>query len=209
MSQQIRRDYKRSLREPIDVRFAERADVPSFHELYCKTASRQGVEPMALPYLYAMWDALRPRGWIQIAMANVDGVDVAGSAVTCFGDLITGRFLGFDPTRVPRGFRPNEALVWAIVEWARKHGYRWLDVGGLERDDAVMLSQGVTPPSRHKNQKVGMGGVAVLFPEPLELIRNPVLRTARRLLRGNAAGRALRKSFERRARTEGPESRNQ
>src|SRR5205823_1665773 len=111
-------------------------------------------------------DRTREHGWRH----------VAGSCVTCFGEVVTGRFLGFDPARVPKRCRPNEALVWAIVKWAGARGYRWLDVGGLDRDDAIKLASGVQPHFPYKNQKIGLGGVPIVYPEPLELIRNPVLR---------------------------------
>src|SRR5207244_4627560 len=69
---------------------------------------------------------------------------------------LTGRFLGFDPTRLPARARPNEKLVWSIIEWGAARGCRWLDVGGLDRADARALAAGVKPRGPHKNSKIGL-----------------------------------------------------
>ena len=102
-------------------------------------------------------------------IADVNGVDVAGNMVSCFGDTVTGRWLGFDATRLQKRLRPNEALIWSAISWARERGCRWLDVGGVDR------AMGPTPvpsadPGAAPGQvplKLRFGGTAVVYPEPL------------------------------------------
>ncbi|MGO9877427.1 MAG: lipid II:glycine glycyltransferase FemX [Acidimicrobiia bacterium] len=192
MSKHTRRDVRQSFREPINVRFATRADLGSFYELYCCTAVRQSFTPLPFRYLEHMWDELHPGGHLEILMADVNGVDVSGNMISCFGDTITGRWLGFDATRVQQRLRPNEALIWAAMSWARARGCRWLDVGGVNR--AIVASSDQLP------LKLRFGGTSVAYPEPLKLIVNPVLRRAYRVVGSNESVRRLRRSLARHAR---------
>jgi lipid II:glycine glycyltransferase (peptidoglycan interpeptide bridge formation enzyme) len=192
MSKHTRRDVRQSFREPINVRFATRADLRSFYELYCCTAARQAFTPLPFRYLEHMWDELHPGGRLEILIADVNGVDVSGNMISCFGDTITGRWLGFDATRVQQRLRPNEALIWAAMNWARARGCRWLDVGGVNR--AIVASADQVP------LKLRFGGTAFAYPEPLKLIVNPVARRAYRVVGSNDSVRRLRRSLARRAR---------
>jgi len=192
MSKHTRRDVRQSFREPINVRFATRADLRTFYELYCCTAARQAFTPLPFRYLEHMWDELHPDGRLEILMADVNGVDVSGNMISCFGDTITGRWLGFDATRVQQRLRPNEALIWAAMSWARARGCHWLDVGGVNR--AIVARADQLP------LKLRFGGTSVAYPEPLKLIVNPVARRAYRVVGSNESVRRLRRSLARRAR---------
>jgi lipid II:glycine glycyltransferase (peptidoglycan interpeptide bridge formation enzyme) len=203
MSKHTRRDVKQSFREPINIRFATRADLPSFYELYCCTAARQQFSPMPFRYLEDMWDELHPQGRLDVLMADVNGLDVAGNMVSCFGDTVTGRWLGFDAARLQKRLRPNEALIWAVLTWARERGCRWLDVGGVNRAISPDLSAVGAPDVAHDQLpiKLRFGGAAMYYPDPLKLIVNPYLRVAYRMVGSNQRVRRLRRSLTSRART--------
>jgi lipid II:glycine glycyltransferase (peptidoglycan interpeptide bridge formation enzyme) len=200
MSKHTKRDFRQSLRGPVSVRFATRADLGSFHELYSATAARQQFTPWSLSYVEAVWDELRPKGQIEILMADVEGTDVAGNMVSCFGDVITGRIVGFDPARLQGRIRPNEALKWEVIQWGREHGYRWLDVGGVRREDAETVEREGEIAGEKAVLKMRLGGSALLYPEPLQLIRNPVLRAGYRVAGSPKVVTAARRTVERRLR---------
>ena len=199
MAPQTRKDFKRSLKAPIDLRTGGLDDLASFHDLYCTTAHRHEFPPLPLEYFERLLSELAPGEYAHLTVASHEGTDVAASICTRFGDVVTGRFSGFDPDRLPPRVRPNEALVWAAGVWGAEHGARWLDLGGAHRDEVVALASEV-PHEHGSSRKSGMGGTPVLFPEPCELIPNPVLRAGRKLMDGNATTRKLRKSFEQRVR---------
>jgi lipid II:glycine glycyltransferase (peptidoglycan interpeptide bridge formation enzyme) len=192
MSKHTRHDVRQSFREPVRVRFATRTDLPSFYELYCCTAARQAFTPLPYRYLEHMWDELHPGGHLEILMADVNGVDVSGNMVSCFADTVTGRWLGFDAARLHQRLRPNEALIWAAMSWARARGCRWLDVGGVNQ--ATMATSEQLP------LKLRFGGHPVAYPEPLKLIVNPYLRAVYRVVGSNESVRRFRHSAARRAR---------
>jgi len=192
MSKHTRRDVRQSFREPIRIRFATRADLGTFYELYCCTAARQAFTPLPFRYLEDMWDELHPSGRLEILMADVNGVDVSGNMVSCFADTVTGRWLGFDAARLHQRLRPNEALIWAAMSWARARGCRWLDVGGV--------NQATIAASEQLPLKLRFGGAPLAYPEPLKLIVNPFLRAVYRVVGSNESVRRFRRSVARRAR---------
>jgi lipid II:glycine glycyltransferase (peptidoglycan interpeptide bridge formation enzyme) len=200
MSKHTRRDFKQSLRGPTSVRFATRAELGSFHELYCATAARHGFTPWSLRYIESVWDELSPTGQVAVVLADVDGTDVAGNMATCFGDIATGRLVGFDPSRLTARIRPNEALQWALMEWGRTRGLHWLDVGGVRRDDALALARNDGPVGDQQTLKMRLPGTPIIYPEPLQLIGNPMLRIAYRTLGSRKSLHTLRTLVQRRLR---------
>jgi hypothetical protein len=153
-------------------------------------------------YFDSLWDHLHHRGSVQLLLADVDGTDVAGNVVSCFGDVVTGRFLGFDPRRLPKRLRPAEALVWGYLSWARANGYGYLDVGGVDRTEAMKVAHAddAEPICEDAIQRFRFGGEPVVYPEPLELIQNRVLRAGLRARNTHRVVHRVRPSIERRAR---------
>ncbi len=200
MNRHTRREFRQSLRAPVAVRSATRDDLASFYDLYCVTAARHDFSPWSRQYVEKLWDELRPNGQVEVLLAAVDGVDIAGSLVTRFGDTVTGRIVGFDPQRLTARVRTNEALMWGVMEWARNQQLRWLDVGGVAREDALHIAADATPDGDHNTLKLRLGGVPLLYPEPLELVGNPMVRVGYRVLGSRKVVYALRRSVERRLR---------
>jgi lipid II:glycine glycyltransferase (peptidoglycan interpeptide bridge formation enzyme) len=197
-----KRDVKRSWREPVWVRFGTRDDLDSFYDLYCCTASRQRFRPLPRAYFDSLWDHLSPSGSVRLLLADVNGTDVAGNVVSCFGDVVTGRFLGFDPSRLPKRLRPTEALVWGYLSWARASGYGYLDVGGVDRTEALKMARAsdVGAVSEDAIRRFRFGGEPVVYPEPLKMIHSRVLRAGLRARNINRVIHHVRPSLERRAR---------
>ncbi len=153
---------------------------------YCCTAARHGFQPAVLPYLELLWDELRPSGLIDLLLVHTEGNYLAGLLLTRFGDGTTERISGYAPERVPRKkMRPNEALRWAAMVNGRENGEQWYDLGGVEYPIAEALAEGADPGAEamrasRSAHKVGLGGTPLLYPPPLELFPNRVLRVASR-----------------------------
>ena len=78
--------------------------------------------------------------------------------------------------------RPNEAMDWATIKWAKSRGYRYYDLDGIEAKAAEALARGEKLPSSVRRTptfyKVGLGGEARLLPKTCCYIFNPFLRVA-------------------------------
>jgi hypothetical protein len=141
-----------------------------------------------------MFDEFHPLEMVEIFLADVDGTDVAANMVTTFAGVVTGRLLGFDPERLSRRLRPNEALIWAIISWAGESGAKTLDVGGIDHAEALEVGTG------RGHHKTRLGGTTLLHPEPVELFPNGALRSTFGAVRSS---QFLRR-FENRLRTDAP-----
>jgi len=205
MERTPRRQIKRALRQPLDVRRGDRGDLRSFQELHACSAARHDFRPAALAHLETMWDELGGGEHIHLYLAASGGVDVAGLLVTRLGERVTARLQGFDPERGEPGLRPNERVLWAAVAHARDAGARWYDLGGVPRSEVTALAEGPERRSEvlsssHSSHKVRLGGVPVVHPEPIELVRGRLVGTAYRTVRSSGAWAAVRKGLEARFR---------
>jgi hypothetical protein len=160
---------------------------------------------MPLRYLEAMWDEFHPARQVSVLLASIEGVDVSALLVTRFGDVVTERLRGFAVDRLPSRMRPNDALTWAAINWSRERGALWYDVGGIGRLEALTLARGAARANaelsdRPDSYKIALGGTPVVYPEPLELVPNPVLRAGYATLRRSALARRLSNAMQARGR---------
>jgi lipid II:glycine glycyltransferase (peptidoglycan interpeptide bridge formation enzyme) len=140
MSAAKRTQVRRSQRAGVRVTLARRADIKVFHALHTATARRQGFAALSESYLRHQWDVLHPRDAVQLILAHHEGRLVAGIWVTAFADTVTFRLAGW-PGQNGR-VQPNVACHWGAIQWAKKNGYRYYDLGGLDRRYAELLIAG-------------------------------------------------------------------
>jgi hypothetical protein len=206
MPRHRRAELRRSQRDPVCVRVGTREDLGSFHALHCASARRKGFTPTPLPYLDAMWEEFHSTEQVAVLLASTEGTDVGGLVITRFGDIVTDRLRGFAVDRLPKRMRPNDALTWCAIEWSRERGALWYDLGGIGRHEALALARGgpaaiADLSDRPDSHKIALCGSPVVYPEPLELIPNPLLRAGYSALRSRALRRFLREAMKARGRT--------
>jgi Acetyltransferase (GNAT) domain/FemAB family len=205
MPRHKRAELRRSQRDPISVRIGLRHDLGSFHALHCSSAARKQFTPTPLPYLEAMWDELHSMGQVAVLLASTGGTDIGGILVTRFGDVVTERLRGFDVDRLPHRMRPNDAVTWAAIDWSRVCGALWYDLGGIGRLEALALARGSRQlladlPDRPDSYKIALGGAPVVYPEPVELVPNALLRAGYAAVRSSALARRFKEAMQARGR---------
>jgi lipid II:glycine glycyltransferase (peptidoglycan interpeptide bridge formation enzyme) len=164
---------RRSVRRArIMVREGGEADVALFHELHAATAARQGFTPMSLAYLQGQWAALHGDGRLRLLLAVDQEKAVAGIWLT-----------GWDGTQ--KNLNPNEACQWHAIQWAKANGFRYYDLGGIDRSFAEALQSGEAPSRRLLDSpaafKRHFGGEVVLLPQPRFKVFNPLARPILRI----------------------------
>jgi lipid II:glycine glycyltransferase (peptidoglycan interpeptide bridge formation enzyme) len=179
MHPQTRYNVRLGLRRGVAVRRATAADVPTFCRLLAATARRQGFAPDSEAYVTELHRRLGPRGWLELFIAEYQGEPVSAALAVCFGDTVfykRGAWSGRHGSH-----RPNEAMQWHIIQWARARGYRYYDFEGIDPVVAAAVLRGEPPDLAGRtidSFKLGFGGQAVLFPGAYGYIYNPVLRWA-------------------------------
>lgn len=182
MRRTIREGIRQSQRRGIRLREGAEQDIPMFFNLLTATCQRQGKTPQPATEraFLEVWKAFYPSGCARLSFAEVDGEIIAGSFNLCFGARVTGWRKGWSGTHRER--HPNHALIFEVIEWAHRRGYKVFDFGGMERDVAECLLQGDILLERQKTGKdfahLGYGGTPRLLPDSHVYISHPLLRSA-------------------------------
>lgn len=180
MRAKTRYNVRVAMRGDIQVRLGGEDDIPRFHELLASTAKRQGFRPNSAAYLQQMWRLFAPRGHCQLVLAEHGNELVSAALLIAFGDTVLYKRGAWSGTHGRQ--RPNEAMHWWAIQWAKQHGYRYYDFEGISPDVARAILQGRDiPPSAEKSVarfKIGFGGQIRLLPETYLCAYNPLLRHA-------------------------------
>jgi hypothetical protein len=191
----VRRAVRKAPDRGVQVRLGDHRDVAALARLMATTAQHRGFDALSEAYVEQLYTALAPAGHAAIFMAEVHGQLVAANLFTICGDTVLGRLAGMDRSNEFRAFSAPAVTEWETMLWAKHHGYRWYDVGGLGEPTLRALVDGHTsdPDSWDSadRYKLGFGGTAYRNPTPVEWIRPWPLRQAHELSRRVPAGRAV------------------
>jgi lipid II:glycine glycyltransferase (peptidoglycan interpeptide bridge formation enzyme) len=178
MRPETRRTVRRLSERSVQVRDGTEEDIDTFHRLLEGSSRRQRFTPAPREYLRHMWRTLHPHGLVKLFMVECEGEVVSAMLVVAFGDTVTLKRGGWSGRHAR--CRPNEAMIWAIISWAKAQGYRYLDFDGIEPEAAGALLEGQGLPESLKQTatsfKLGFGGRPVLLSTPHVFVYNPFLR---------------------------------
>ncbi len=165
-----RRNIRRAAGLGVEVRRGGPGDIELFHDLHTRTGQRQGFEPMSLEYLHRQADILGSDRF-HVYVAHLDGHPLSAATVTAFGDRAVFKLAGFADDEQARETRASDLLHWEIMQDAKRLGYRFYDLGGFDREAAVVLSQGGDVPddlrATASQFKLGFGGSVKVLPEAM------------------------------------------
>jgi len=193
-----RQYINRSKREGITIHEGTVDDFDIFYSLHLETSKRQKFMPYPKSYYKTMRRVLGPHGHFQILIAKYEGRAVSGLLIVPFKDTVIAKIIGWSGLHRER--RPNVALYWGSIQWAKEHGYRYLDLEGVDPEGARNALQGkpVTKLISHSPDKLkyGFGGKIVLYPEAYDIVYKPVYRwlyygLQRRIARQSSISKAV------------------
>lgn len=125
-----RKHIRRALRqgEVVIEEANKREQVAICYDLLCRTYRTARV-PLADHSLFeAAFDVLYPKGMVRFTLARVNSTPVATSVELLYKDTVYGWYGGVD--RAYSSYRPNELLMWYILQWSAENNYRVYDFGG-------------------------------------------------------------------------------
>jgi CelD/BcsL family acetyltransferase involved in cellulose biosynthesis len=114
-------------------------DLRNIHRLYVRTMRGHRSLPRTLRQLRLARDRLGSH--VKMFIVEHDGSAVAAGVYHVFGDTIELVYNGSHERSLD--MRPNHALYWGVMRWAREEGLRTIDLGGAYAD---------TPLARFKQQ---------------------------------------------------------
>ena len=187
----------------VTVRVGDAGDLPTLAELNRATGEHHGFSGFGLDYLTTMYRELHPD--VVLFVGEFEGRPVAIQLCTGSGGVLTARMTGFDRSSPGAHLRVPAATIWAALQWGRDNGYREFDFGGIEEQSAAVLEAGgsVRDMASFDQSKTDFGGRLVRYPQAVEFIASPLVRTAYDLARRSTAGSALLRVARRVARAGG------
>jgi Acetyltransferase (GNAT) domain len=195
LSKSLRRQTNRWDAQGVTVRRSTDADMEVLAHLLAATSRRQGSSPLfGARYLATLHRELARDGHLVGFIGEAGGRPVAMLLLTGCGDVLKGRFVGFESAEDVDRLSVPAAVDWAAIRWAKAHGYRWYDFGGV-RDESLPLLLGGGQESRASLPgpdlyKVRFGGQLHMAPPAVELIHPAVVRGAYDIVRRSPGGRA-------------------
>jgi hypothetical protein len=132
------------------------AELHTWYWLYLETMRRNVVPPRSYRFFLALWQLLRPRGMMQLLLAEQKTKTgtriIAGSIFLRFGRTVSYAFNGSGLRDFP--LRPNDVIQWEAINEARASGYRYLDFGEVPEghDELAKFKSkwGATPIRMHR-----------------------------------------------------------
>ncbi len=180
MSRKTRYNVRVGERKGISIREGTENDLPTYYRMVVATSQRQGFAPHPEEYFKEMWRVFNPHGYFKLFLAEYEGEAVSAQLVIPFGDTVINKLSVWSGSHGDR--RPNEALQWAAIQWAKANGYRYYDLEGIEREAAKAALHNDALPDEFKqtvtSYKLGFGGEVTLLPGVYTYLYNPVLRSA-------------------------------
>lgn len=172
------RNYVRQAdRRGVTVRVGKDADLAILSRHLEATARRQGFETYPASYYEQMWRSFAPRGHARLLVAEHDGRALSSSLIIAFGDTALYKLGAWSGEG--SALRPNEAVQWAAIRWARDAGFRWYDFEGIDHGTAVAARDGSPLPEAGRRGithfKLGFGGQVALFPPAYDIAYRALL----------------------------------
>jgi lipid II:glycine glycyltransferase (peptidoglycan interpeptide bridge formation enzyme) len=178
MKSKTRYNIRYAERKGITVTDGGRDRLASFYEMLQKTGERNAFTPESLEYYEKMFDLFTDHSHLRLLFAEYENQPVSAVLLIAFGDTVVYKRGGWSGEH--GNLRPNEALHWHAIQWAKANGFRYYDLEGISEDAAVAALAGEEIPDEALNSysrfKLGFGGEVVILPKTYVYARNPFIR---------------------------------
>jgi lipid II:glycine glycyltransferase (peptidoglycan interpeptide bridge formation enzyme) len=180
MSAKTRYNVRLSGRRGITIREGTEQDLDIYYSILKATGERQNFSPYPKKYFTEMWRVFHPTGHIRLTVAEFENQFVSAQLAVPFGDTVINKLSVWSGDH--GSHRPNEALQWESIQWAKRNRYRYYDFEGIKPSAVPTVQNGKPLPESLKQSvtsyKLGFGGQAVLFSKPYVYLYNPLYRWA-------------------------------
>ncbi len=134
MSSSARKAVRRSERRGMMPEELHDQSLLPIHYGLLRQSYEQAKVPLSDISLFrAVFDILVPKGMAKMLLARIEGDYAAASIELPYKDIIYSWYSGYDYAF--RHIYPNEGLVWYILKWGARNGYRYFDFGGAGHPD--------------------------------------------------------------------------
>jgi len=132
MWQDIKPSNKNSIRKSIknDIEIEQvtcRDDLFDFQRLALITIKRTGMPVPPITFFQKIWDVMHDKGYAEFFFAKYKGKAIASCLIFPFNNKVILGYANSDISYLK--FRPNNYIIWKILEWCYEKKYRIFDLG--------------------------------------------------------------------------------
>jgi hypothetical protein len=137
-SRSNRRNIRIAIRKKLKVK-VERSynGIKSFYKIHCLNRRYHGIPPQPFLFFKNLFNhTISKNKGVIFTIWHEDTV-IASAVVLTFGSTAIYKYSAFE--RNYWRVKPNNLLMWSVVKWAKKSGYRTLNLGRTELDNLGLL----------------------------------------------------------------------
>lgn len=156
MNQSTRRNIRLAARRGVVVREGTPDDLPTFYSLMQTTGERDRFGIHSFDYYRAAFELFVPRGWARLFVAEVHEAGLEPVPAAAIMVLALGHkawYMYGASGNEHRERKPNHALQWEAIRWAKSRGCTTYDLWGIPDEDQVALE------SKFQDEDSGLWGV--------------------------------------------------
>jgi len=130
MKARTRANIRRSGRGKVIVIEGTTMHLPIFYNILVATARRGNFSALPFAVFERILAAWLPKESIQLFMAKCQDEFVSGQLVIGCGDTVVNLLSVWSGSCGRE--KPNDALQWKTIKWAKENGYKWYDLNGID-----------------------------------------------------------------------------
>jgi hypothetical protein len=177
---------RKAIKSGVLVVDGDTSSLDEYYEMAVGTLGGAQIEALPKGFYRQVLERLAPKGMARLLLARYNGKMIAGGIWLFYEDTAYDWDMGW--RRDTQDIPANDVLVWEVIKWASKHGYRCCDLLGLDPDHLPGIARwkmrfGADMIPRHYLQKKTPGNKLY---RGLRLLANPgrAIRRIRRFMAG-------------------------
>jgi lipid II:glycine glycyltransferase (peptidoglycan interpeptide bridge formation enzyme) len=179
MRASTRRNIRHAQKNGMTVIEGGAQDIGTFRQLMCDLCARRNItpNPPQADFFQSLWRIFSTKGWIKLFIAMHDNEPVSAAIAFSFRDWFRVWKVGWSGEY--GGLKPNEAMWWEMIQYARRMGYRHFDFVEIDPNQVNIGHTGKNthPPFENVTSfKLGFGGEIKVLPGTYCFFSNPLLR---------------------------------
>lgn len=179
-----RKWIRKAIQNPFVLREGSKDDLDTFYHLHAETGLRGGIAMQRLEFFHKLWDVFYPSRMVSLILCEYQGETICAAIMIGYKDTLEGYRRGWSGAH--NKLHPNDALDWYILRWAREHGYRWFDFGGIDQKMADIVESTGEVPEKDLNTysayKLHYSHNIERFPKTYVFIYHSIFRFVYRLI---------------------------
>ncbi len=123
-----RNSIRQAINHNVKVELISDIDTLSdFYEMEFLTRKKFGDPTPHISFYQTIWKKMRKKGYVKVFIAKYNSVSIASSMIFNFNNNVVYAFANSDPKYLK--LRPNNLILWKIIEWSFNKGCSSLDMG--------------------------------------------------------------------------------